>query len=83
MCKKQTSVSHSSTESEAISVVAGLRIDLWDLVIPVLHSSKKRSGIEKSIARRDQSSGIKKPIAQWNPKHTHTHQHQHQDEDTQ
>ena len=28
MCKKQTSLSHSSTESEAISSVAGLRIDL-------------------------------------------------------
>ena len=37
MCKKQTSVSHSSTESEALSSHAGLRIDgipaldLWDL----------------------------------------------------
>ena len=28
MCKKQTSVSHSSTETEAISSVSGLRIDL-------------------------------------------------------
>ena len=39
MCKKQTSVSHSSTESEVISFDAGLRmdgipaLDLWDLVI--------------------------------------------------
>ena len=38
MCKKQTSVSHSSTESEIISLDAGLRmdgllaLDLWDLV---------------------------------------------------
>ena len=37
MCKKQTSVSHSSTESEIISLDAGLRLDgfpapdLWDL----------------------------------------------------
>ena len=36
MCKKQTSVSHSSTESEIISLDAGLRLDglpaleLWD-----------------------------------------------------
>ena len=41
MCKKQTSVSHSSTEAEVISLHAGLRIDgipaldLWDLVIEV------------------------------------------------
>ena len=45
MCKKQTSVSHSSTESEIISLDAGLRLDeplaldLWDLVIEVLRSS--------------------------------------------
>ena len=42
MCKKQTSVSHSSTESEIISLDAGLRLDgkpaldLWDLIIAVL-----------------------------------------------
>ena len=46
MCKKQTSVSHSSTESEVISLDAGLRmdgtlpLDLWHVVIEVLHSSK-------------------------------------------
>ena len=45
MCKKQTSVSHSSTEAEIISLDAGLRTDgipaltLWDLVIEVFHSS--------------------------------------------
>ena len=45
MCKKQTSVSHSSTESEIISLDAGLRmdglpaLDLWDVVIGVLRSS--------------------------------------------
>ena len=42
MCKKQTSVSHSSTESEIISLDTGLRIDgipaldLWDLIVSVL-----------------------------------------------
>ena len=42
MCKKQTSVSHSSTESEIISLDAGLRLDgipaldLWDLIVFVL-----------------------------------------------
>ena len=42
MCKKQTSVSHSSTESEIISLDTGLRLDglpaleLWDLIGAVL-----------------------------------------------
>ena len=42
MCKKQTSVSHSSTESEIISLDAGLRLawipalDLWDLIVSAL-----------------------------------------------
>ena len=39
MCKKQTAVSHSSTESEIISLDTGLRVDglpaleLWDLIV--------------------------------------------------
>ena len=43
--KKQTSVSHSSTEAAVISLDAGLRmdgipaLDLWDSVIEVFHSS--------------------------------------------
>ena len=41
MCKKQTSVSHSSTESETISLDTGQRLDgllaleLWDLIVSV------------------------------------------------
>ena len=41
MCKKQTSVPHSSTESEIISLDTGLRLDglpaleLWDLIVSV------------------------------------------------
>ena len=41
MCKKQKSVSHSSTESEIISLDTGLRMDglpaleLWDLIVSV------------------------------------------------
>ena len=51
MCKKQTSVSHSSTESEIISLDTGLRLDgspaleLWDLIVSVFgnisHSSDR------------------------------------------
>ena len=43
MWNKQTSVSHSSTESEIISLDAGLRLDgksaldLWDLIVTILH----------------------------------------------
>ena len=42
MCKKQTAVSHSSTESAIISLDAGLRLhgilalDLWDLIVSAL-----------------------------------------------
>ena len=42
MCKKQTAVSHSSTESEIISLDTGLRLDglsvleQWDLIVSVL-----------------------------------------------
>ena len=47
MCKKQTSVSHSSTESENISLDAGLRLDgihaldLWDLIVAVLGNTNQ------------------------------------------
>ena len=42
LCKKQTSVWYSSTESEIISLDAGLRLDvipaldLWDLIVLVI-----------------------------------------------
>ena len=45
MCKKQTSVSHSSTESEIISLDTGLRmdgipaLDLWDLIVTLRHGN--------------------------------------------
>ena len=54
MCKKQTSVSHNSTESEIISLDAGLRLDgvpaldLWDLIVEVLGNTiqtRDRKGI--------------------------------------
>ena len=52
-CKKQTSVSHSSTESEIISLDAGLRLDgvpaldLWDLIVAVLHGNTCQSDQER------------------------------------
>ena len=53
MCKKQTSVSHSSTESEIISLDAGSwldgvpALDLWDLIVPVLHGNTHQSKQER------------------------------------
>ena len=63
MCKEQTSVSHSSTESEIISLDAGLRLDgipaldLWDLIVTVLHgnthqNSQVRGDTYKSPTRK-------------------------------
>ena len=49
MCKKQTAVSHSSTESEIISLDTGLRLDglpaleLWDLIVSVLRNVSRVS----------------------------------------
>ena len=49
MCKKQTAVPHSSTESEIISLDTGLRLDglpaleLWDLIVSVLGSVSRVS----------------------------------------
>ena len=69
MCKKQTSVSHTSTESEIISLDASIRMDgipalnLWDLVTEVFHSSldqvKKSTGRVQGNLSRDTPS--KKP----------------------
>ena len=58
MCKKQTSVCHSSTEAEIISLDAGLRMDgvpawdLWDLVIEAFHYSPNQ--INKSKGQESQ-----------------------------
>ena len=60
MCKKQTSVSHSSTESEIISLDAGLRLDgkpaldLWDLIVAVLGSTN-----QSNQARRDPCTNLR------------------------
>ena len=60
MCKKQISVSHSSTEAEIIFLGAGLRmdgipaLDLWDLVFEVFHSPQNR--INKSMGQESQGN---------------------------
>ena len=62
MCKKQTSVSHTSTESEIISLDAGLTLDgipaldLWDLIVAVLHGNTYQS----NQARRDLCTNLRK-----------------------
>ena len=58
MCKKQTSVSHSSTESEIISLDAGLRLDgirsldLWDLIDTVLDGNTNQNRKEQCDCSR-------------------------------
>ena len=53
ICKKETSVSHSSTESEIVSLDAGLgldgipALDLWDLIVAVLHGNTYQSNQER------------------------------------
>ena len=53
MCQKQTSASHSSTESEIMSLDAGLRLDgipaldLWDLIVAVLHGNTYQRNQER------------------------------------
>ena len=62
MCKKQTSVSHSSTGSEIISLDAGLRLDgipalvLWDLIVVVLgNATQNHDRTGKLVVCRDKN----------------------------
>ena len=56
MCRKQTSVSHISTEAEVISLDADLRmdgipaLDLWNLVVEVFHSSQDQFSKTKGLS---------------------------------
>ena len=58
--KKQTSVLHSSSESEVISLDAGLHMDgipardLWDVLIEVLHSSKNTHQAVRNHCRKEE-----------------------------
>ena len=71
MCKKQTSVSHSSTESEIISLDAGLRLDgilaldLWDLIVSVLGNTTQtteRLGRPVITDKNQRSRGMTKVL---------------------
>ena len=68
MCKKQTAVSHNSTESEIVSLDTGLRLDgspaleLWDLIVSVLGNVSRvseNSGKPESDAHKRQKSHSK------------------------
>ena len=68
MCKKQTSVSHSSTESEIISLDSGLRLasipalDLWDLIVSVLGNTNQ--------SHKEQGDLLKNKREGCSPPHT-------------
>ena len=68
MCKKQTALSHSSTESEIISSDPGFRLDgllaldLWDLIVSVLRNVSQISGrtgrlVNVDVKRNQKSQG--------------------------
>ena len=63
MCKKQTSVSCSTTESKMISLDVGLRLDgipaldLWDVVIEVWHSSNDVPPVQNIFASKSKPQG--------------------------
>ena len=73
MCKNLTSVSHSSTEAEIISLDAGLRLDgipaldLWDLTVSVLGNTTQTTErperpviIDKSQRSQGKTNVLKK-----------------------
>ena len=70
MCKKQTSVSHSSTEAEIISLDAGPRmdgipaLDFRNLVIEVFHCGQNQPD------KNQGSISTGKPVASRHDKHT-------------
>ena len=77
MCKNQTSVSHSSTEAEIISLDASLRMDgvpaltLWDLVIEVFHSVPNRTDGSKRKPWKNPSAVVESNMHNTIPtKHT-------------
>ena len=79
MCKKQTSVSHGSTEAEVISLDAGLHmdgipaLDLWDLVIEVFHSSPNQTNKTKDVREsRGNLSATPRPNMRKQIPTTHT-----------
>ena len=67
MCKKQTAVSHSSTESEIISLDTRLRLDglpaleLWDLIVSVFGSvsqiSDRTGQLVNDVKKHQKSQG--------------------------
>ena len=68
MCKKQISDSHSSTESEIISLDAGLRLDglpaleLWDLIVSVFRSVTQTSDRTGRLVNIERSLKSQKKI---------------------
>ena len=81
MCKKQASVSHSSTESDIISLDTGLRLDglpaleLWDLIVSVFGNIiQTKSTICRWTNLHDWSQNGPKPVTNdwvvWYPHRT-------------
>ena len=79
-CKKQTSVSHSSTKAEVTSLNAGLRMDgvpaleLWDSVIEVFHSSPNQVNNTKDVREPQGRLSAKKTTKHAETDSNHAHQ---------
>ena len=73
VCKKQTSVSHSSTESEIISLDAGLRmdglpaLDLWDICYQGATYNKRQHSIWSHKLRKSWADPTKPHLSMFNP----------------
>ena len=72
MCKKQTSVTHISTESDIISVDAGLRmdgfpaLDLWYVKIEVLCSTNStKTSTDPASGNRCETGNCSRNISKW------------------
>ena len=82
MCKKQTSVSHSSTESDVISLDGGPRmdgipaIDLWDLVLRSLAFFEEHSSMDKhtNTKAKKKEHGNRDDIESFNVGHVITNE---------
>ena len=79
-CKKQTSVSHGSTEAEVLSLDAGFRmdgipaVDLWDLAIEAFHSLPNQTNKTKRCKRATEKLVGNSSITQAKAKSNHEHQ---------
>ena len=71
MLKKHSSVSHSSPESEVVSLDAGLRmdgilaLDFWDVVIELLHVVSNQPKARSNLLRNEHCEKNEPSFSLW------------------